>query len=397
MRTFVVCFTLLLISAAFKNDAADVAIFELQNGLPVSAIKSLSVPLTLAALLAAGWSARRALLSPRAPYELIALLACGTAIASFSSLYNETGHVAKILMSFLICVIVIVSVCHVIDKYGVERWSGCLDQSIFGFGAVLVAANFPDYVRGFGFVADNPRMFGSASHPNFFGVQLAICALAFLAVAMKSGRPALRIGAVMLMGPSLILLLATGSRTAMLMFGFGSALAIWVRLGLPAWVGFMAAALAVLSTFYVLGAVDLSGYSEVFARQGDVETRGYAWTVLLEAIGKSPLVGYGDFIDASENSLLRAAVLYGIAYALGVTLVICILLVIGIVRSECEEQIFSNTAGYGAAILVGSNLEGFLADMFSPIWLVAVMLIASTVIEGKRAMTARSTIRRAPA
>ncbi|HEX9597682.1 MAG TPA: hypothetical protein VF982_12440 [Anaerolineales bacterium] len=54
------------------------------------------------------------------------------------------------------------------------------DQSLLYAAGAIVALNLINILHGHGYVPGNPRLFGTAPHPNFLGVQLAICLLILL-------------------------------------------------------------------------------------------------------------------------------------------------------------------------------------------------------------------------
>ena len=392
MWLYVGSLTCLLIASAFKNDADAILStlywFELQTGPAVNALKSMYIPLIILGCLLAFPKAISGMLSRNAPRTFLFLFSFCYAISISSALYFDSGESFRIALSFIIFILSTFSVCGAIDRFGPRRCFRLTLVAFTAFSCILIVTNIIDYVRGLGYVPGNPRMFGSASHPNFFGVQLALAGIALLTVFFSAGSYLIKCGVASLIALDALLLVATGSRTGMLMLASGSALLLWVQLGGRAWVGMLSISIAIAVAFILISAVQLDQYSDVFNRGGETDTRTAAWAAMVELISDSPILGYGGPIGTSENSFLRGWVAYGVGYTFIAVGTFTSLMVLGVFRSVRHDPTFSNVSGFCMALLIGSNLEGFMVDGFSPGWLVGVILMSMIGTERRHACRA---------
>ena len=174
-------FFLFLVAAAFKDDAADLAVSEFWSELAhtplVAALKSASGAITICAfLLAMAAIVRR--------FELRLHLFVGFVVYSMIAVIRasvlDLALGAKLFVEFCFSAAIYFSVRSAGHHFGLKRTVMLYANATALFSATLIAANAFEFVQGFGFVEENPRMFGTSGHPNFLGVQLA-CAIMSLA------------------------------------------------------------------------------------------------------------------------------------------------------------------------------------------------------------------------
>lgn len=244
--------------------------------------------------------------------------------------------------------------------YGYIECSRLLYKSGLAFSFFFIGLNFLNILTGNGYVPGNGRLFGTSIHPNFLGVQLASCLIFVLWGIMKSpGRIKIFMTPVFLVG--LVLLVLTGSRTAAVSFLVGAWLVMFVG-------GYRSAALFVVPLVFIsaIGFVVSSSFD--FYDRGDAgaDTRMSAWASMLNSIIDNPILGVGYPVGKSENSYLRAMVIYGIPYGVFYFLLIVALLYKLFWRARKlvggYDVVFCSLL---AGLMMGAFFEGYLVDIFS--------------------------------
>lgn len=213
-------------------------------------------------------------------------------------------------------------------------------------------------VAGIGFHKD--RFLGTTLHPNYIGVQMACCAI--LAIGGLSLQGIWKKLAILTLASSLSVLVLSGSRTGLIIFGVGLVAYFMVR-GLKLWqlLAFSAVALTSLSyaSMRYTSDIEISQYD-----RGN--TRAEAWGNMWYSVQKAPLVGNGQLPSDSENSYLRGWSAIGIVYILiyiGVFIALiraCMLF--ALYRASPRVATFSAIL---AGMLVGAALEGYLLETLS--------------------------------
>jgi hypothetical protein len=225
--------------------------------------------------------------------------------------------------------------------------------------------NFINFISGYGFVPGNSRYFGTATHPNFIGVNLAICNLIIMA-GFKNKVPLLWMLPFVLIGVAMQV--ASGSRTSFIMLcvglmafqyaGFGFKFKL--KLLLPA---------AVLVIFFCVFLIFAPERYFVFFERGETggDTRSVAWINMFLTILDNPWFGVGGFVGYSENSYLRVMVAYGIFFgaAIGLTFLSVAVALYRVVRNLTKHRFIGVNFSLCCALLVGGVLEGYLADLWS--------------------------------
>src|SRR5690606_38875622 len=95
-----------------------------------------------------------------------------------------------------------------------------INLSFLVSGIIVIVANLIEYFLGYGYVPGIPRFFGTSSHPNFIGVQMAVFGIVIAGnIKFSSLLPDLL--KLSLLGSSVFFLYISGSRTgiAVLLFG----------------------------------------------------------------------------------------------------------------------------------------------------------------------------------
>ena len=232
------------------------------------------------------------------------------------------------------------------------------------------------------------RFIGGASNPQFVAVLFGIGLVMVIWLAANDKRKFLPFY-TMLAIPSGVALLATGSRTGLLMFLLGLCFLGVRRFGrmiliLPI-LGF-----ALMLMVQLANAVGLGLPFDRFISGGD--TRTVAWSTLIRQFMSSPIIGVGQ-VDAgySENSYLLAAAAYGIP---------SIILLIAFVAASCYLLLRTMRAcapwptlnlqcdlilGTFAAYFAGTLVEGYLVGRVNATLVLITAMIATTKILNDRA------------
>jgi hypothetical protein len=260
-------------------------------------------------------------------------------------------------------------------------------KGIFYYAIFLVAINFVNVVTGNGYVPGNPRLFGTSAHPNFLGVQLGIGLVAVTYYTVFLNQSFGRIVSAFALIAGIYLLICTGSRTGMIVFATGTALALWARTRFSFYwlIAACIGALCLLPIVLILTAHGQGGFAESYAREGDANTRAEAWNYLISIIQDRPLFGLGHFVLFSENSLLRGWASYGIIFA--AIFVFSFFYALYMSGKQLLQRRFNAHIcllfGLIGGLATGSLLEGYLVDIMSPqifIWYISIICIGEPLI-----------------
>jgi hypothetical protein len=317
--------------------------------------------------------ARRVALLPTFAFGLLAALYIYAAAATYAA--NEPELAAR----FALALGTVLAVQLYLASTGAAGLhpTDVAGRAVLLFAAVLIPANFADWLLGGGYSPYSLRFYGTADHPNFLGVQLAVCCLALIALRRSSSwwRYLTKIA---LGGAGLWLLYLTGSRTGIvvLISGVAANFALTERAPKTVLVGLFVLLAAAIA--YVNGAFGNLDAIEVYNR-GGVNTRYGPWAQLWDQIQQAPWLGLGHFPSSAESSPLRGWATLGIAYP------VVLLLVLGFACSHAgrtakagELWRVAPLAAIGAGITAGAVFEGYLLDASSlPLygWLLALAVL----------------------
>lgn len=353
---------LLLLIGAIKNDTENFQAIEywisFQNGPLVTLIKN---NINAAYLLLAAAFPLAVVVNGVVVPRLTASALTFSAIYFYGSMRVLTTSPALGLKFFVAFALMVVIQFYLAALAGRGRdMIGIVNRALVTLSAILILLNLSEYVAGNGYVPGFPRFFGTSSHPNFLGVQMAVCSL-FMLNASGGHSRMLRVLKLVLFFSGLVLLQATGSRTGLVIFAVGFIVlqAITIRPGkflLVSLIGVAVLTLVLLAFGHGLWS------SDVYDR-GGVNTRTQSWTSLWDAVQNAPFFGLGEFPRNSENSLLRGWATLGLAYPL---------LFIVAMGSFCVQLMnFFGTATLKRAaapvavccgLSAGAMLEGYLVD-----------------------------------
>lgn len=260
------------------------------------------------------------------------------------------------------------------------------------FSLGLVALNVLSYVTGYGYLNRNPRFYGSSTHPNFLGVQMAISLMSLYGFWMLGGRWP-RIVSALAMLACLYLIVLTGSRTAIMVVLFGAYGAFWQNFS-PR-VKAVAIVFAAVAVVFALSSDSMLSV-DTYDRGSDSNTRREAWSYLYDRVSEKPLLGFGLMEGFSENSLLRGWATFGIVFPIlliGSTLLAAYHFV-GTSRLPPAVRPYAGIPkGILWGLLIGSIFEGYLADSFSSSWIAYVIaILASSEVPRAAAETANTML-----
>jgi hypothetical protein len=170
---------------------------------------------------------------------------------------------------YLTAVLMFVSVCLLFwalqATYGTTATREIVCTSLRWFSLALVWVNVLNWIAGYGFVGDSPRLFGTAAHPNFLGVQIGLGSLVAIDAVFRRRSARSRVIWLSTLFAALVLLVETGSRTGAVVFIAGGAAYLW------AWTRFSAALLLLglaLLAFVLLSGVSPEQISASYDRGG---------------------------------------------------------------------------------------------------------------------------------
>lgn len=374
---------LLLFVSSFKDDSATIAASEFWSELTlhpaVQILKSHSgyalVPLAVLVALGVLTARRIVLRSPGLTAHMLAM----SLYAAIRSLFYDVSAGSKVLLGFLILLIVWMFSILATSAIGAARYRVSLCCGLVAFSVFLVLCNFLNFHYGYGFVPGNARLFGTASHPNFLGAQLALANIALLA-SLLSNRYPLRIIMACILGFGILLLIYTGSRTGLLMWASGSVLYLSARRLFAIGRNAGLFVIAIVAGFFIYACLDDFAYMDGFERGYSADTRSAAWSYLADAINAHPLIGRGHFAGFTESSYLRGWATYGILYfVMLVGLVARLLIRMCRAVRNGKEPGFALLFGVSGALATGGVFEGYLVDVFS-LPLVVFFLVCSAAV-----------------
>jgi len=381
-------FFLLLLAAALKDDLESITISEYWSELSIhpaiSFIKSTSfIFLTLAGIIGL-----HAIIRDKNLFFRISASSAFLILLSFVSAlratYFDMDASFKLFQAFALTLFIVLVGGRLASSCGVAILKQKLATTFYLFAATFIVINGMNVVLGYGFVPDNPRFFGTASHPNFIGAQLALCNIIVAAtiVGTHFARWHQYIAPIILLSGGIPALLLTGSRTSLLMLTVGLS-ALWFakrkfRMNLLT-------AFAFLSLFglFIFVIFNADADSTFYRGAGGANTRSEVWITMLRLITIHPWFGYGYFIDYSENSYLRSMIAFGIPFGLVLIAVVLFcavkLFLLSWKNKKMQDKPEHLYLALMSALLVGGVFEGFLIDAWSLPKLTLILLTIVTI------------------
>lgn len=290
-----------------------------------------------------------------------------TILFCIRSFFVDYSFGFKIFQSILMYLSVFLVISKINYKYGMVENNKFFLLSLNIFSIFYSSVCFVSYLSGYGFVEGNVRYFGVTIHPNYMGVNMAICSFILLynlvVLGFKYNIPFLLC--------SLYLLLLTGSRNSLILFSISLLfLCIFNRNLLMKFFSFI---FIVIFSSYLYLIKD----SDQFDRgSGGQNTRAEAWVNMMDMIEKKPLLGLGYFQGDSENSYMRVAIAFGLPMAL-----LFVFLIISLIYfyNKHKKIDISNLGLLGFCLLLGMSssafFEGYLMDLWSLPKILFLMLI----------------------
>jgi hypothetical protein len=370
VRGFAAILTIIIVFSAIKNDIAFTQDseywFSVTNSAYITWLRQHSIYGLIVGMLLIGLYISVNRLGSH-QFGLVSVLICSyMAIAILISTFVDGFIAIKIIFSFAVYLSVSLLTASAVGQVGHEAVLRQFILAFVGAGAIISGLNALEMILGQGFGQDNPRFFGTASHPNILGMQFTIFAFCTLSViADRHFANWRRAAAVILLCLMLVILKQTGSRTAFVFLASAVFFSLWLRARLPWLLAFALIAAAAVVAVSFISLLDFSGFGEMFDRADTTDTRSQAWGMLYDLICNSPWVGNVVVITATENSFLRAWALYGVLY-----FVLFTAAVVAIVMKTMGGCVYRSVPSLTCAGLMGglfcsSMLEGYLADAVS--------------------------------
>jgi len=381
-------FFLILLAAALKDDLEAITSSEYWSELSIhpaiSFLKSSSyVLLIMAGIIGFFIIIRTKHLSIRISSASTILLAL-TLVSGMRATYFDMNAAFKLFQAFALTLFIILVGGRLTSDCGITQIKQKLANAFFIFSATFIVINAMNVAFGYGFAPNNPRFFGTATHPNFIGSQLAICNIIVAARIISSNFARFRqyIASIILLSGGIPALLLTGSRTAFLMFIVGTSV-LWLskrKFKVDIWL------LAALLTFFsllmfVIFQADID--SAFYRGEGGTNTRSDVWISMINLIIDNPWFGYGYFIENSENSYLRSMIAFGIPFGIALSSVV-LLCTVKLFKLSWNNRKFPDKPEHlffalMLALLMGGIFEGFLIDSWSLPKLTFILLTVATI------------------
>lgn len=359
----------LLFFAAFKNDMQGILLseywFELAVHPFLSLVKRYSwMMLVFSVLVGMGaiFSGQKFIVYNFRHAGVLIFFAFVTSLVSF---FYDVNMGVQALQAALILLFIYYVFGVLVVRFGVEEVMEQMATGFLFFSMFYIFINFINFVGGYGFVPGNLRYFGTATHPNFIGVNLAICNLIVVA-GFKDKVPLLWVLSFVLVGVAMQV--ASGSRTSFVMLCVGLMAFQYAGFGFKVKFKLLLPATVVVLLFCGFLIFAHENYFVFFERgESGGDTRSVAWINMLLTILDNPWFGVGGFVGYSENSYLRVMVAYGIFFgtAIGLTFLSVAVALYRVVRIQTEHRFIGVNFSLCCALLVGGVLEGYLADLWS--------------------------------
>jgi O-antigen ligase len=291
-----------------------------------------------------------------------------------------TGDFGRGAVSVIIFLLMFITLAAALP-HALQQWGDAvtLVRAIAAYGVVFVIANVAQFVVNPAVVEQNSRFFGTTGNPQHAGAVLACVLLPMAYLMTRPGRSkATRLFMSAILSATVIFLLWTGSRTALLMAVVGLGLLFRARLGRLAIGGVVVGGLVLLGLNVLLPDRDVVSERLV----STLDTRSVVWQRLTDDFLRNPLFGtISGELGISENSYLSILARFGLVGALPF-IVAAILITRSMfklqrVRRRLDDTMLADLTTAGLVQLaVGAIFEGFLAGTLSPQVLVMYCYLA---------------------
>lgn len=301
------------------------------------------------------------------------------AFSIFRTAFYDEVLSLKVLIGALIFLFSYIYLSLIIYRIGHETFIKEVFYILYLFSIFYISVNIINNILGYGYVHGFPRNFGTTTHPNFLGVQIALCLLIIWArvdISLSSIIPFIFIfcGAW--------LLLTTGSRTGFLMLGVG--LFTYIQLANKNISKYIILFLLCAFLFLFYNMVDKDIFSVFDRGYGGVDTRSASWEILFLGFLENPIFGLGFFKKASESSYLRMLVNYGVIYFILFIIMVIHLSkkILLLLRNKNSAELLAPyclSLSLLSSLLIGGIFEGFLVDIYSfPLIIFFILCLIST-------------------
>lgn len=383
----------ILFAAAMRDDTAVFAQSEwwsdLQRHFVVSFLKEYSIViLGLAGIfIVLGVLSRRHFLVYLTLGPLIFLM--GVLYAGCRGSIEDSELGGKLFIGLLFYTVVIFYCFNIILNDCTSNFVKILVSSMLYFSNFVVAINAFNLLTGNGFVIGNPRLFGTAAHPNYMGVQFGLAEIVLLCECLKNTNFIRLLVSVMMFLCGLLMLTLTGSRTGLLVFVVGSYFMLLAKAGFTARFAITALVgviVLVIGTVFLIHAFETGAGNSIldsYLRDNievDAADRGEAWADLVDQIAERPITGTGRYGLSSENSFLRGWAIYGLPYFLmfNALIIINLLGLLVSCRRFGYEYGISLLFGLFMGLIAGSIFEGYLVEIWGVPIIVWILLTVSS-------------------
>jgi len=294
--------------------------------------------------------------------------------AAIRSVLYDLNYGVRFIAGFLLYLFLYYYIGAVRANYGMRSYTVSLVKALSILSILLISANVYNFLTGGGFIPQSPRFFGSTSHPNFMGVQMAIAnTVIFSMLFISEVKYRLVYFVVFLCG--LYLLLLTGSRTGLVMCLLGGVVFVISAKNRMNYYAVILAVLGIVSLhIFDVYSIDLN--FDVYERGESFNTRAEPWRAMFGAAMENPVFGNGHFPLDSENSYLRAWAAYGIFYLIVMAAVqlYCLTSISMEITNRRADPLRSVIHSLVVCVFVGSILEGYLVDTLSLSGVLAYLL-----------------------
>lgn len=250
-----------------------------------------------------------------------------------------------------------------------EKYYKSIINGMYYLAVIILLLNFYLYLFEYTNTSWKGRFVGVFHHPNFAGVNFAICASIIFSYNNTHNKDINKISTItsgILIVLSAFLVMASGSRTGIL--GFGAALLgyLYIQKYLKArtilFMAFIGMILLIsLDSIIELFASYIPGIDRIL-QAGN--TRDGVWTSMWADFISNPLFGAGSSVKDTAGSYLRVLAIGGVIA--GLPLLICILLCVARILRNRKHFKFRDAWLPGLlCILITSITEGYLADALS--------------------------------
>lgn len=253
---------------------------------------------------------------------------------------------------------------------GSERNYEALFKGMCYFAAAILLMNLYLCLFQYSTTSWKGRFVGVFQHPNFAGVNFAICAsIIFGFNYTQKNYPTSKITnfiSTILLITSALLIMATGSRTGILGFASATIGYMYIQNKIKPSTIFLLSCAAFITLLSLDSIIEVLAHNipgiKRITEAGN--TRDGVWVSMWDYFVANPLFGAGLEVKATAGSYLRVLSMGGLAAA--IPLLICMLLCIKRTWRVREKFKFRNAWLPGLlCILVTSITEGYLADALS--------------------------------